>query len=153
MGTRVAPTYACLFMCWLQEQLLLKTWKGTPPLMYRRFIDDVFFAWTSTEEELKLFLTHMNQQHPYIKFTTTYDMETKNVPFLDMSVTIKNGKIITDLYKKETAVVQYLLPSSCHASHQWQNTIFSLAYRLRRICSTDESFEIRLEELKSDLMS
>ena len=95
----------------------------------------------------------MNKQHPYIKFTSTYDPQTNNIPFLDLSVTINGGIITTDLYKKETAVVQYLLPSSCHVSHQWKNTIFSLAYRLRRICSSDDTFELRLKELKADLMS
>ena len=32
MGTRVAPTYACLFMGWLEEKIL-KTWKGTKPYL------------------------------------------------------------------------------------------------------------------------
>ena len=51
MGTRVAPTYANIFMAWLEEDFILKHWSGTKPLMFRRFIDDIFFAWTSTEEE------------------------------------------------------------------------------------------------------
>ena len=33
-----------------------------------------------------------------------YDVETKTIPFLDLSVSIKDGKIVTDLYKKDTAV-------------------------------------------------
>ena len=121
--------------------------------MFRRFIDDVFFVWTSTLVELQAFLSHMNNQHPYIKFTSTYNVETKNVPFLDLSITIKDGLFTTDLYKKETAICQYLLPSSCHVSHQWRNTIYSLALRLRRICSSEEAFEKRLLELKGDLLS
>ena len=31
MGTAVAPTYANLFMGWLEETKLLGTWTGTPP--------------------------------------------------------------------------------------------------------------------------
>ena len=131
----------------------MKKWQGCKPLLYKRFIDDVFFVWSSTEDELKAFLNHMNSQHSYIKFTSTYNIQTKSVPFLDLTITIQNGLFVTDLYKKETAICQYLLPSSCHANHQWKNTIYSLALRLRRICSTEESFEKRLEELKTDLLS
>ena len=75
------------------------------------------------------------------------------MPFLDLQVTLENGKLVTDLYKKSTAVYQYLLPSSCHPGHITKNIIYSLAYRLRRICSTDEKFELRLSELKADLLS
>ena len=42
----------------------------------------------------------MNSAHSHIKFTSTYDVQTKSIPFLDMWVTLKEGKFITDLYKK-----------------------------------------------------
>ena len=58
----------------------------------------------------------------------------------------------TDLYKKETSVAQYLLPSSCHPRHITKNIPYSLAYRLRRICHSDQLFEQRLQELKGDLL-
>ena len=51
MGTRVAPTYACLFMGWLEEKIL-KTWKGTKPYLWKRYIDDIFFIWRGSEAEL-----------------------------------------------------------------------------------------------------
>ena len=152
MGTMVAPTYACLFMSEL-EQKILTSWNGTKPLLFKRFIDDIFFIWPGTEEELKQFLTHMNSAHNHIKFTSTYDVQTKSIPFLDMWVTLKNGKFVTDLFKKPTARCQYLLPSSCHPLHQTTSIIYSLAYRLRRICSDNETFELRLSELKADLLS
>ena len=153
MGTMVAPTYACLFMSWLETEVILKTWTGRKPLMYRRFIDDIFFVWDGPVSELEEFLTHMNSTHSHIKFTSTYNTETRSVPFLDMTVSIEDGQFVTDLYKKETAVCQYLLPSSCHPGHQTRNIPYSLAYRLRRICSKEALFEHRLKELKSDLLS
>ena len=59
----------------------------------------------------------------------------------------------TDLYKKDTAKVTYLLPSSSHPNHISRNIPYSLAYRLKRICSDPEDFSKRLEELKQDLLS
>ena len=43
MGTKVAPTYACLFMGWL-EDWMLNTWSnikiyGPKPYLWRRYID------------------------------------------------------------------------------------------------------------------
>ena len=46
-----------------------------------------------------------------------------------------------------------MLPSSCHPAHITKNIPFSLAYRLKRICSEPEIFLKRLEELRHDLIS
>ena len=64
-----------------------------------------------------------------------------------------NGYIQTDLYTKETAKCQYLLPSSCHPSHVSKSIPYSLGYRLLRICSRHEDFVKRLKELKEDLLT
>ena len=157
MGTRIAPTYACLFMGWLEQQIL-QSWSeqkiGPLPHLWKRYIDDVFFIWRGTVEELEYFVKYINEQHSYIKFTPNYNIETRSVPFLDMTVKIDdNGFIQTDLYKKSTSRVQYLLPSSCHPGHITKNIPYSLAYILLRICSDAEMFQKRLEELRRDLLS
>ena len=155
MGTRVAPTYACLFMGWLEE-LILGLWSNqqkTKPYLWRRYIDDVFFIWRGDVQELKDFIHFINQQHPNIKFVATFDSETKSIPFLDMLISInKDGYLETDLYKKETARIKYLLPSSCHPGHITKNIPYSLGYRLLRICSNRETFKLRLEELRQNLL-
>ena len=157
MGTKVAPSYACLFMGWL-EKLMLKNWSdknpNSKPYLWRRYIDDINFVWHGSTKELDHFIFHINQQHSNIKFTATYDTETRSIPFLDMVVTInENGFLETDLHRKDTTKVQYLLPSSCHPGHKTKNIPYSLAYRLLRICSNKESFNVRLEQLKQDLLS
>ena len=76
MGTRVAPTFACMFMGWL-ESAMLAAWGGTAVHMWCRFIDDCFFIWYGTEDELKEFMQHCNSFHPTIKFTFNYDTSTR----------------------------------------------------------------------------
>ena len=89
-----------------------------------------------------------------MKFTASYNAHTRSVPFLDMEISFDhNGYIVTDLFKKATSVVQYLLPSSCHPGHICKNIPYSLAYRLLRICTEKETFLSRLEELRQDLLS
>ena len=79
-----------------------------------------------------------------MKFKATFDPKTKMVPFLDLMVSVdKKGFIQTDLYRKETDCIQYLLPSSCHPAHiTKKHTIFiSLSYlqdllKERVVCTT-----------------
>ena len=61
--------------------------------------------------------------------------------------------ILAILHKKATTKVQYLLPSSCHPGHITKNIPYSLAYRLLRICSNNQTFRTRLEQLRHDLLS
>ena len=100
MGTRVAPTFACIFMGWL-ETLILATWMGSQPHLWKRYIDDGFFLWYGTEEELLKFIEHCNSSHETIKFTFEYNFQTRSVDFLDIHIWIDHdGWIQTDLFQK-----------------------------------------------------
>jgi hypothetical protein len=39
MGTKVGPTFPCLYMAYLEERIL-QDYNGSVPLMYMRYIDD-----------------------------------------------------------------------------------------------------------------
>ena len=73
---------------------------------------------------------------------------TTSIPFLDVNIQLHNGKIETDLYCKPTDKDQYLLYSSSHPIHTKKSIPYSLALRLRRICSKEDSFNIRATELE-----
>ena len=45
-----------------------------------------------------------------------------------------------------------LLPSSAHPGHITSNIVYSMAFRILRICREEENFEKRLEELKNDFL-
>ena len=75
-----------------------------------------------------------------------------SLPFLDTSCSIRDNKIVVDLFRKPTDRNQYLLPSSCHPAHVTNNIPFSLAYRIVRICSDQDTRDKRLEELKELLL-
>ena len=151
MGTRVAPTFACIFMGWLETRLLA-AWTGTAVHLWRRFIDDIFFVWKGSEEELKEFMVHCNSFHPTIKFTFDYNLETRSVDFLDIHIWIDDkGFIKTDLYQKPGKVCQLLLPSSAHPSHICKSLPLSIAYRLRRLCSLDDQSICAWQDLRQHL--
>ena len=107
--------------------------------------------WTDGSDRLKIFVNYLNNIHPTIKFTSSHLLT--NVPFLDVTVSLHNGIIETDLFTKHTDKHQHLLSSSCHPHHTKKAIPFSLALRLRRICSTDAKFKHRINELKTYLFA
>ena len=101
----------------------------------KRFIDDLLLFWSGTVQQFETFMKKINSLHPTIKFTSSYNFEEKSTSYLDMEIKIVNGVITTDLYRKPTDKIQYLLPSSCHPSHIFDNIPYSLALRIVRILS------------------
>ena len=101
-------------------------------------------------DNLKIFIDYLNI-HSTIKFTSSHS--STNIPFLDVNVSLTNdGNISTDLYTKPTDKHQHLLYSSCHPLHTKKAIPFSLALRLRRICSTDATFHTCTAQLATYLL-
>lgn len=156
IGTRAAPTFAGLFVGGLEANAL-QAWAeldpATLPEDWWRFIDDILFWWTGSSDDLRAFIKFMNEFHPAIKFTCEFDFATRSVEFLDMRIWVdEDGVIQTDLFVKKNAKNQYLLPSSNHPSHICKNIPYSLAYRIKRICSQPEQCEVRFGELRQLLL-
>ena len=147
MGTRMAPAFANLFMGEFEKKAL----EGyvDKPFLWFRYIDDIFMVWTHGNEKLDSFITYLNSIHPTIKLTS--ERSTTSIPFLDVNIQLENGKIETDLYCKPTDKHQYLLHSSSHPYHTKKSIPYSLALRLRRICSKDDYFDNRSTELQQYL--
>ena len=62
-------------------------------------------------------------------------------------VSVKDGSIETDLYTERADKHQYLLVSSWHLQHTKRAIPFSLALRLRPICSNPDNYKLRTNEL------
>ena len=155
MGTRVAPTYANIFMGKLEQIMLTRCPEHLKKFLHtwRRFIDDILVIWTGTDETFHEFFNFLNSFHPTIKFDAPqHDPEENSCEFLDLKISIKDGRIFTDLYRKETSKPNALLPSSAHPGHIFSNIVYSMAFRLMRICSEEDTFEMRLSELKRDFL-
>ena len=123
MGTQMAPSYTNLFLAKFETDALLRA--PFQPYIWWRVIDDIFMIRTHSLDDLQTFTTYLNNIHPTIKFTSNYSLTS--IPFLDVSVSLYNGTITTDLYTKPTDKHQYLLQSSCHPRHTKRAIPFSLA--------------------------
>ena len=127
------------------ETNFLKT-QTLQPLVWFRYIDDVFFLQTHGEENLKRFLCNLDDYDPNIKFT--HQDSKKEIPFLDLKVGIKNGNITTDLYVKDTDRHQYLHYTSAHPYHTKKSVVFGQALCLGRLCTLEKDFERHMAEMK-----
>ena len=114
------------------------------PLVWIRYIDDIFFIWTHSEKELKEFMGELNSFDTNIKFINEYS-DKKDI-FLDLQVDIVEGKLITSLFVTPTDRHQYLHYSSGHSEHTKRSMIYSQTLRLERFCSLEKE---KLSEMKS----
>ena len=71
MGTKYTPTYAYIFMGIFEETQIYLLIKQKVQL-YLRYIDDIFFIWTGSENELKQLISKINGVHPSINFDFNY---------------------------------------------------------------------------------
>ena len=62
------------------------------------------------------------------------------------------GELMTDLFVKPTDTHQFLDPSSSYPYHCKKGIPYTQALRLNRICSDNESFDKRCNDLKGWLM-
>ena len=98
IGTKFVPPYACIFMDQVESEFL-QTIKFQP-LVWFRYIDDIFFIWTNGENSLKNLMREFNNFNPNIKFT--YEFCEESINFLDLNVKLSNAKLQTSLYVKST---------------------------------------------------
>lgn len=157
MGTKFAPVYATLTIGYLEEKLYENIAEKYDTefcnyfrVYWKRFLDDCFIPWTKSLDELKTFHKILNNLHKDIKFTLEFSPNEQ--PFLDVMIRIKQGKLETDIYYKETDSKQYLLFSSCHPRHTKLNIPYNLARRLRTIVSEEHILTKRMQELKAFLL-
>ena len=155
MGSRVSPSYANLFMSVLEKKILQDCPQNLKQYLFlwKRFIDDILCVWSGTWDQFMEFYNYINGYHHTMKFDTPcYNSEDNSCNFLDLKISIKDGMIRTDLYRKPTDKPRALLPSSAHPTHITQNIVYSMAFRLLRICENEETFETRLDELKKHFL-
>ena len=84
MGTKLAPSFANLFMGTLEIDFLKAWGSDKQPLVWLRFIDDIFFLWQHGEIALKEFMTFVNNFHKTIKFG--HISSPKQINFLDTTI-------------------------------------------------------------------
>ena len=148
MGPKNACSYADIAMSYIDK---IATTQGPyAPNNWWRFRDDIFEIWTHGVEALESFTNFINSIYPSIEFVVR-SSESK-LEFLDVLVHLHEGEIYTDVYSKPTDGHLYLRTDSAHPSSCKRSIPYSIALRLKRICSKPELLESRLAEYKQYLV-
>ena len=151
MGTKMAPSFANIFMGALEQSLLSSTPNKLVPLLWKRFIDDIFLIWTHGAESFQSFIQHLNSFHPTIKFEVTHSH--KSVNFLDTTVYITpHNTLQTTLYIKPTDRMPLLHSTSHHPHTCKKGLILSQMLRYRRIITDDQEFQQKAQNLRVALI-
>ena len=127
IGTRMAPSYANIFMDRLERSLIKNA--EVKPRIWWLYIDDIFIVWTEREEKLRKFIDYVNSAHETIKFT--YKWSKHEIDFLDVKVLNELAMLETDVFIKPTDSHQYLHSSSCHPGACKRSIPFAQAITLR----------------------
>ncbi len=137
MGTKCAPALANLFLVVIEDRLFNKrNHQAKPlPLLWRRYIDDVFGIWTEGQEALEEFKLSLNEAHHSLQFVLETDNDS--IPFLDLVISKQEGFLATgtldlDLYRKPCDTLAPLPFHSAHPRHIFKGIFIGQVKRLIR---------------------
>jgi hypothetical protein len=122
MGKSCALSVANIFMAEWERQLTTATQHLPQPLLWRRYIDDIFGLYPGDVTQTQAYMAIANQLHPDIKLDITYSHN--QVVFLELVIYVDSHTNIlqTRIHWKPTDLHQYLRFESEHpykAESQW----------------------------------
>ena len=117
------------------------------PLVWFRYIDDIFFIWSHGKDKLEKFLDDLNSFDNNIKFT--HESRKENVKFLDLIVKLSKVCLTNDVHIKDTDRHQYLHINSSHPDNTKRSITYSQALRLTKICTFENDFLRHRDEMKT----
>ena len=147
MGMSPAPTIANLYVAIYELSNIL-------PLLnkylffYKRFIDDGFGIWLH-DADPKIDTNNWTNFESILNgsgLKWTFVKPCKKVAYLDMTIQIENGLIVTSLYAKPMALYQYIPPASCHPPGVLTGLVLGQVLRIFQLCSNEQvaNKELRL---------
>ena len=114
MGTKTGPSYANLFVGYIENNFF-SNYHGPKPDLYKRHIDDGVGATSSSREKLNQFITSVNSFHPALIYT--WEISENSLAFLDIKLSVNDNCLSTSVHYKPTDSHNYLLHSSSHPQH------------------------------------
>ena len=142
MGKKYAPALANLYLLEFDKAVIAGL-NGMIPQYFYRYLDDVYFLWPGSAEDLKQFENHLNTITPGIKITFEYSQTEMN--FLDTTICKKTSDnqvtLQTKVYFKKTDTHQLLHVNSFHPKHTTKGILKSQLIRFKRISSSKLDYD------------
>ena len=107
-------------------------------------------------ERLEEFTQYLNQNVLQGRMIFKLKHDEREIAFLDTTVRLINGYLVTEIYSRPTDAHQYLHASTSHPKHIMKGIPFSVGSRIRRNCSDrvqgDQYFTDNLVECEIHLL-
>ena len=146
MGSPLGPHLANIFLCYNEEIWLKKCPPQFAPIYYRRYMDDTFVLFSSSDHVNK-FHKYLNSRHKNMNFT--HELEENNkLAFLDVLVIREVDKFSTSLYRKSTFSGLYTNFNSFVADSYKKGLIYCLLFRVFALTVNWEKFHEEVKFLK-----
>lgn len=147
MGTKFAPSYANLFMGSFETQHIIKSSWFKNIVVYKRYIDKLFFIWKGEKDEFDNFVHSLNNNLWGLTFSGT--ISSDKLEYLDLEIKILNNHIITSTFFKSIEFNSLLNYKSSHYRKWLQNIPYGQMRRLQKNCSRDCDFKNQSAIMKS----
>ena len=122
-----------------------------PPRYWFRFVDDTFVIQQQSNKQL--FLDHVNNIDPAIRFTVEGNQENRSIPFLDTLVKPEaDNSLSITLYHKPTHTDQYLQLDSHHNLSARYSVKGTLTHMVKTVCTGPELFQRQINHLREALV-
>ena len=144
MGSPLGPSLANFFLGHLEKKFFGNI--GVNPKLYLRYVDDIFAVFDKDVPYDK-FLSHINNQHPNIKFTV--EKTINSLPFLDTEINIKGDNFESWVYRKPTNTGVVLNFNAICPLTWKKGLIFGALNRAKVICSNRELFLREVDKLRN----
>lgn len=142
MGMAPAPSIANLFVA-IYEAIHIISFPTSSLPFIRRFIDDGFGIWlrnNNTTQDTILWES-FQQLVNSMGLTWEFSPRSNSVVFMDLNITLHEGRLLTSLYSKPMALHLYIPPSSCHTPGLTTGLIHGHFYRMFMLCSNESDIE------------
>ena len=154
IGKSISKPLAGIYMHWFEETHIFKEDGefSNNIVFWKRQMDDIFFVWKGSKEELELFVWKLNGIENRIQFTLQVE-EGGFLPFLDVGITKLNGSMVTKIYRKPTHTQQYIHWNSNHPKNMLLGVLKGLIHRAHMLCDLKEDLLEELDLLKNVFIS
>ena len=107
-------------------------------IFYKRFIDDVFGIWLphpDAQINNRLWDEFTKSMNNYTGLTWEFNKPSNKVDFMDLTISIHNGKITMSLFEKPLNLHLYIPPHSAHPPGLLPGIVHSTIFRIFTLCS------------------
>jgi len=149
IGKSISKPLAGIYMHWFERTYVFNDNNQFKDniVFWKRQVDDIFFVWKGSKEELELFVWLLNGVEYRVQFTLEVEKEGF-LPVLHVGLMKAGGKLVTRIYRKPTHTQQYINWNSNHPKNMLLGVLKGLIHRAHVICDLKEDLLEELDLLK-----